>query len=151
VKQVLPGIYYHFVVAYNIKKHLDKDFADETIRLVIGVDGLPLSSSSGSSFWPILGYIRQNKDQSVFSIGIYWGNRKPDNSNDFMKDFVDEITYLIKNGIDLEHLNNKTLTVAVHKNLAIDSFCCDTPTKSFLLLTKSHMGFFSCTRCTVKG
>lgn len=41
VKQVSPGIYYHFGVAYNIKKHLDKDFSDETIRLVIGVDGLP--------------------------------------------------------------------------------------------------------------
>lgn len=147
VKQVSPGIYYHFGVAYNIKKHLDQDFAYETIRLVIGVDGLPLSKSSGSCFWPILGYIRQiNKDQSVFPIGIYWGNRKPDNSNDFMKDFVDEITYLIQNGIDLD---NKT--VVEHKNLAFDSFCCDTPAKAFLLLTKSHTGFFSCTRCTVKG
>lgn len=151
VKTVSPGIYYHFGVAYNIKKHLDKDFADETIRLVIGVDGLPLSKSSGSCFWPILGYIRQNKNQSVFPIGIYWGNRKPDDSNVFMKDFVEEITYLIQNGIDVEHLNNKTLTVVEHKNLAIDSFCCDTPAKSFLLSTKSHTGFFSCTRCTVKG
>lgn len=54
-----PGYYYYFGVAYNIKNHLNKQFSDEIIKLVIGIDGLPLSKSSGRCFWPILGYIRQ--------------------------------------------------------------------------------------------
>uniref|UniRef100_A0A2S2PWK0 Uncharacterized protein n=1 Tax=Sipha flava TaxID=143950 RepID=A0A2S2PWK0_9HEMI len=57
VKTVSPGIYYHFGVQYNIKKYIDKQFSSETIKLVIGIDGLPLMKSSGSTFWPILGYI----------------------------------------------------------------------------------------------
>lgn len=149
MKSVSPGYYYHFGVAYNIKKHLDKQFSDETIKLVIGIDGLPLSKSSGSCFWPILGYIRQ-KNQTVFPIGIYWGHNKPSDSNIYIKDFVDEVKTLVQNGIDVDIFNNTILTT-VHKNLVIDCFCCDMPAKSFLLKTKSHTGFFSCTRCTVQG
>jgi len=87
VQIVNPGIYYHFGVAYNIQKYIDLNYVEDTIRLVIGVDGLPLSKSSGSCFWPILGYLRQH-NQSVFPIGIYWGNKKPDNSNEFINFLV---------------------------------------------------------------
>jgi len=68
--------------------------------LVIGVDGLPLTKSSNSIFWPILGYIRQ-ESQIVFPIGIYWGKDKPSDSNIFLKDFLDEIKDLILNGISI--------------------------------------------------
>jgi len=140
MKIVSPGYYYHFGVAYNIKQHLDKKFSDETIKLVIGIDGLPLAKSSGSCFWPILGYIRQT-NETVFPIGIYWGHNKPGDSNIYIKNFVDEVRVLIQNGIDVDIFNNKTLTT-VHKNVVIDCFCCDMPAKAFLLKTKSHTGFF---------
>ncbi|KAE9542483.1 hypothetical protein AGLY_003344 [Aphis glycines] len=77
---------------------------EDTIRLVIGVDGLPLSKSSGNCFWPILGYLRQ-RNQSVFPIGIYWGNKKPDNSNEFIKFFVEEIKQLTSHGINVKHID----------------------------------------------
>jgi len=149
VKPIAPGIYYHFGVASSIKKYIDKHFSDETIKLVIGVDGLPLTKSSGSCFWPILSYIRQNIE-TVFLIGIYWGYNKPVDGNLFIKDFVDEISSLIINGIYVDIIIDNTLKT-VHKKVAIDSFCCDAPAKAFLLKTKSHTGFFSCTRCTVQG
>lgn len=69
VKTVLPGIYYHFGILNGIKKYVDKNFSCDTIKLVIGVDGLPLTKSSNSTLWPILGYMRQ-KNSVVFPIGI---------------------------------------------------------------------------------
>lgn len=33
----------------------------------------------------------------------------------------------------------------------IFAFCCDMPARSFIKCCKSHTGFFSCERCTVKG
>jgi len=54
VKTLLPGIYHHFGISNSIKKYIDKDFSGETIKLVIGVDGLPLAKSSGSClYWDI--------------------------------------------------------------------------------------------------
>lgn len=150
VESVPPGIYYHFGVKCNIIKYLDKNFSDEVIKLVIGVDGLPLAKSSGSMFWPILAYIRQ-KNEFVFPIGIYWGYNKPEDSNMFVKYFVDEIKEIITYGIDVEVISNNSLTFVIHKSVIVDTFCCDAPARAFLLKTKSHTGFFSCGRCTVKG
>jgi len=132
---------------YSIKRYIDKDFSSETIKLVIGIDGLPLMKSSGSTFWPILGYIIR---ETVFPIGIYWGYNKPDDSNVFLNDFVAEIKELVLNGIDVELLKNNILTV-FHKKVIVDTFCCDAPARAFVLKTKTHTGFYSCARCTVKG
>jgi len=141
VQIVSPGIYYHFGVADNIKKFIDFNYLEDTIRLVIGVDGLPLSKSSGSCFWPILGYLSRQRMQSIFLIGIYWGNKKPDNSNAFIKYFVDEIKQLVTNEIDVKQYTDNNTLIDVHKKVTVDAFCCDQPAKSFLLNTKSHSGF----------
>lgn len=39
----------------------------------------------------------------------------------------------------------------IKKKITIDAFCCDSLAKSFLLKTKGHTGFYSCSRCTVQG
>lgn len=134
----------------SIKKCIDKDFSCDTIKLVIGVDGLPLTKSSSSTFWPILGYIRQ-KNMGVFPIGIYWGNEKPYDGNIFMKNFVDELKDLTLNGINIEVCDKNNKFIVSNKRIIIDAFCCDSPAKAFLLKTKGHTGFHSCSRCTVQG
>jgi len=105
------------------------------------VDGLPLTKSSCSTFWPILGYIFPF-NKSVFPIGIYWENEKPADSNQFMNDFINEIKFLTENGIELN---------SIMKKVSIFVFSCDTPAKSFLLKTKGHSGFNSCNRCVQEG
>lgn len=95
---------------------------DSVIKIVIGVDGLPLSKSSSSQFWPILGYIHPHKE-IVFPIGIYHGNQKPNDSNDFLKYFIEEAKLLLTNGIFIDNVNKKVLIFA---------FCCDAPAKSFV-------------------
>lgn len=140
VKTVPPGIYYHFGISNGIKKYIDKYFSCDTIKLVIGVDGLPLTKSSNSTFWPILGYIRQER-QIVFPIGIYWGNEKPSDSYIFLKDFLDEIKDLILNGISIEVFDKNNKSSIIIKKVIIDAFCCDSPAKAFLLKIKGHTGF----------
>jgi len=69
---VNPGYYYHFGLGLAVKNHFCVNPINnvDIIQIVIGIDGLPLSKSSSSQFWPILGYIRPFKD-SVFLIGLY--------------------------------------------------------------------------------
>jgi len=72
LKVVNPGFYHHFGLSAAIKQYFHNytEIADiDIIKVVIGIDGLPLFKSSCSQFWPILGYIRPLKNV-VFPIGI---------------------------------------------------------------------------------
>jgi len=133
------GKYYHFGLSNEIKDNFQHDVNE--IKLVIGIDGLPISKSTSSQFWPILAYIRPH-DNLVFPVGIFYGNKKPSSSNEFLNDFVMEAKNLTSNGIVI---NNKSYEVTV------DVICCDSPAKSFVLNVKGHTGYFSCTRCKVEG
>lgn len=67
------------------------------MKITINVDGLPLSKSSSQQFWPILGLILPY--DNVFIIGFYYGYEKPINSNDFLKQFVNEAKDMCENDI----------------------------------------------------
>lgn len=145
IRDVNPGKYYHFGIENGIicsfsNYDVEVQNLDE-IRLVIGIDGLPISRSSSNQFWPILAYVR-SKFNIVFPVGLYFGTEKPMDSNDFLKDFVNEATHLVSNGIMIKNYTYKVV---------IDVFCCDTPAKAFILKIKGHNGFFSCTRCEIEG
>lgn len=145
IRDVNPGKYYHFGIGNGIIRtfsNRDELFQQlDKIKLVIGIDGLPISRSSSNQFWPILAYVR-SKFSIVFPVGLYFGTEKPMDSNDFLKDFVNEATHLVSNGIIIKNCAYK---------LVIDVFCCDIPAKAFILKIKGHNGFFSCTRCEIEG
>lgn len=143
---VPPGHYYHFGIENGIKNYYDTSNPDPVIKLVFGIDGLQLTKSSNSVFWPILCYIRPNNN-IVFPIGIFWGNNKPHDSNIFLAEFFKEMKQLILNGIFIKTTNNKL----IKKEIVLDVFCCDTPAKAFVLKTKYHSGYFSCPRCYTEG
>lgn len=146
LRKVEPGIYYHFGIAKGILKNYISSYGtnDDLIKIAVGFDGLPLSRSSKSQFWPILAYNRNVNISkvNVFPIGIYHGDCKPHDSDDFILDFVNEAIDLTTNGLDID---NK------HFKIIFDLFCCDVPAKSFILKIKGHSGFFSCTRCIIEG
>jgi len=86
-----PGSYIHFGVAFMMSKilmmHLDSFDADITIELGMNVDGLPLTSSSKSSLWPILiSFINiQHLSQVVIPVGLYHGKyKKPTSSHEYL-------------------------------------------------------------------
>ncbi|XP_008183875.1 uncharacterized protein LOC103309653 [Acyrthosiphon pisum] len=112
----------------------------EVIKVVIGIDGLPLAKSSSSQLWPILGYVRPLKNK-VLPIGIYWGYEKPKDSNEFLRKFVNESKILTNCGITID---------GITKQVQIYGFSLDSPAKRFILKIKGHPGYDSCTRCTVE-
>ncbi|XP_022176245.1 uncharacterized protein LOC111037788 [Myzus persicae] len=147
IQIVEPGLYYHFGVANGLNSFGDMlvNFND-VIKIVIGIDGLPLTKSSSSTFWPILGYARDPiipySQHNIFIIGLYWGREKPKSSNDYLKYLVCELKDLYKNGMQ---------TKFGKKIVIVDAFCCDCPAKSFILSVKGHAGYSSCIRCKIEG
>jgi len=144
VYSVEPGEYYHFGLGTGIQLHFTHSSSNnetDTIEIVIGIDGLPLTKSSNSQFWPILGYIRPYNN-FVFLIGLYWGNKKPQDSNLYLEKFVLEAKELLESGITI---NN------IHKSITINAFCLDAPARSYVLKTKGHTGYHSCSRCLHEG
>lgn len=85
IKEVNPGIYYHFGIENGIMRHFLDSTSNEEIKLVVGIDGLPISKSNSTQFWPILAYIRSISNH-VFPIGVYCGTQKPNDSNEYLKD-----------------------------------------------------------------
>lgn len=126
-----------------IRRHLTLNSISniDVVRIVVGIDGFPISKSNSSQFWLILGYICLLSNE-VFPIGIFWGLEKPKNSNDYLEQFILEAKELLSTGINV---GNTIIKVK------IDGFCLDVPAKSFALKTKGHSGFDSCTRCIEEG
>lgn len=144
IKSVTPGMYYHFGISNELKKikHFF-NISEDSININIGIDGLPISKSSGSTFWPILGSIENVSSSTyVFLIGLYWGLEKPLDSNLYLSDLVNELKELSNIGIS---------TPYGRKYVVVNCICCDVPAKSFILKTKGHTGFSSCTRCFIEG
>lgn len=114
------------------------------LSLVVGIDGIALTSNPTTHCWPILGYFSNipYKYRSVFIIGVFLGLSKPKNCNEFLMQFVIELKELINTGI---RLNDKYITVNLY------ALICDAPAKSFILNFKGHNGKNSCLCCLCIG
>lgn len=110
------------------------------IHLPLNIDGLPLAKSSNASLWPIL--VSNTVHNDVYIVGAYYGYKKPNDSNVFLQPLVNELIYFINEGYF--HNNYKI-------KISLFALICDAPAKSFVLCTKSHTGFYSCTKCIIKG
>ncbi|KYQ48594.1 hypothetical protein ALC60_12356 [Trachymyrmex zeteki] len=139
------GEYCHFGFKNALKNMLDEYMKitgkiNDNLDILINIDGLPISKSNNSALWPIL--CSDTILKSVFIVGVYFGQTKPQSNNDFLQPFVDEIISLINNGF---FYNNINVRINLH------ALICDAPAKAFVLGVKTHTGYNSCTRCTIKG
>lgn len=116
------------------------NYQEDIISLDFNIDGLPLSKSSNLQVWPILGSVSNNSE--VFLTGVYEGRSKPKCANEFLEEFVSELNELVGDGFAF---NSKLYSVKVR------CFVMDTPARAYILGTKGHSGYFSCTRCEQKG
>jgi len=80
--------------------------------------------------------------KSVFIVGAYYGQSKPQCNNNFLQYFVDETILLINTGL---FYNGITVKINFH------GLICDGPAKVFILSIKNHTGYNSCTQCTITG
>lgn len=144
-KEVALGTYFHFGLSNGIIKslfHLSLPTIPKEIKLFINIDGIPLVKSSNSQFWPILGIIRGYNGSKPFVIGIFHGNTKPTDSNEYLQQFVEEAIQLEREGLII---GGSTVIVS------ISGFICDFPAKSFICRVKGHTGYFGCTKCETEG
>ncbi|XP_029676799.1 uncharacterized protein LOC115243742 [Formica exsecta] len=139
---IAGGEYLHFgllnVLNLLMEKYIDAKLAVDSITLSMNVDGLPISRSSSYCLWLIL--ISDEIFKSVHMIGAYYGSGKPTSANDFLEQFIYELKILIKDGF---MYSTRRISVT------LSTIICDTPAKSFVLYTKSHTGFSSCSKCTI--
>lgn len=143
LKTVDPGYYFHFGLEECIIKLLDKNNAKllcDTVEVIVNIDGLPISKSSGSQLYPIL--VSLFDDTNVEIVGIYHGLEKPINANRLLEHFVQDAIALTNNGFLYK---NKTF------NFKIKAFVCDAPAKSYITFVKGHTGYSSCTKCYQTG
>lgn len=59
IQFIHSGYYYHFGIANGLQFYcaFSNLINTDIIKLVVGIDGLPLTKSSPSTFWPILEYV----------------------------------------------------------------------------------------------
>jgi len=147
-KIVSPGKYIHIGLEKQLKRIISGPFQDSihSFKLIINIDGIPIFKSSNIQVIPILFGILSDINElqnKVFPIGLYCGKGKPYDMDSYLEEFVNEVNNLSEKGI--LHQSGKTIPVKVV------AFCCDAPAKADILGIKSFSGYYSCTRCVVKG
>ncbi|ODM87221.1 hypothetical protein Ocin01_19461 [Orchesella cincta] len=133
VKKLPPGDYVGFDWVSTLKQILQKASYDgDCCKLHINIDGIPIYHSSQKQFWPVLANVVGLKP--VFAIGIYSGEGKPANVDDFLEPFVRTYLQVHENGITID---NKLVRVL------ISAFICDAPARALISGVKSHTGYYS--------
>lgn len=143
VLSINPGYYVHIGLKNGLKKHLInvKELPSE-ILIDFNIDGVPISKSSTNCFWLILCRIFNLKNPRIFVVGVYNGNQKPENFNEFLNPFVDELIEMIDQSFVIE---SRVLT------LKIRVFILDAPARAAVTGTKGHNAYHGCGKCTVEG
>jgi hypothetical protein len=123
---------------------LDSDLHDNVVdvRLQINIDGLPLFNSSSKQFWSILGRVCSPCETDPFVISIFCGEKKPQNVDRYLEDFITDMRVLEQGPVDI-------LGISVQVKIAC--FICDTPTRAFVRQLKGHSGYYGCDKCMQKG
>ncbi|VEN57040.1 unnamed protein product [Callosobruchus maculatus] len=147
LSSIAGGEYKHFSISQSLKKLFKNNVNSVAtiIQVEINIDGLPLTKSSTSQFWPILMSVDYDGCQShnPFIVGLYHGYSKPTNIDEYLREFISEFKDLEKQGLYLD--NGRQVQVQLVK------IVCDAPAKSLVLGVKGHTGYSSCTKCTQEG
>ena len=137
-----PGLYYHRGLEEAIRHALfpyGLDEVPEHLLIFVSIDGVSLTSSSSSQFWPITCFIPFLPDADVFEVGVYWGLSKPSDSNLFLSHFVRDAIRLSTTGMMW-----KGRTTYVY----VKAWMADAPARALLACVKSHSSFFhGCPAC----
>lgn len=110
----------------------------------INIDGIPLHRSSKSQFCPILVHFSADglkASDFPLIVGIYYGSSKPNDINEYLKEFVSELETLSAGYNFCDHLIP----------VKVACFVCDAPARQFLKVITSHNGYSGCERCQQCG
>ncbi|KAH9595574.1 hypothetical protein MS3_00000848 [Schistosoma haematobium] len=153
-KFIGSGVYYHLGLKTNLLRYVELwlctiDF--DSLKLYVNIDGLSMSRSSNQQLWPILGRIIAPRLSDVFMIGIYGGNSKPAEFNEFSADTISEIKEMTdptnKKYVIVDVLQKKQLMIASKDWIVGNDLCllpnelveihlqkCDQPNENWTLM-----------------
>lgn len=124
-----------------LKNRINKTTNSEnTINLMVNVDGLPIHKSSKKSLWLIL-CSEENSDY-VHLVGAYYAGHQPEDFDEFLVMFIDEAKTVCEDGFNSE---GRQIEVNVY------GLICDGPAKCKVLNIKNHTGYNCCPKCDLKG
>ena len=144
-KEISPGLYYHFGICEGMRRTLLFQKSMESfskIGIIVNIDGIPLTKSTNNMFWPITGRVLEPVNGPPFIIGIYYGNKDPDDFNDLLEDSVEEVKDLCAIGFTFD---------SSILNFQLIGFVCDAPARAKIKSTVLHSAYFGCGKCFVKG
>ncbi|XP_048507873.1 uncharacterized protein LOC125500186 [Athalia rosae] len=138
------GEYLYLGIQEGLDKRISSNiYTEDTIQILVHIDGMQIYKNSRKQFWPILATLYDAKYESTpFIAAIYSGDSKPKSASDFMRDFVEEAAKLIRIGISID---------GKQYAFKIKAIVSDCPARSFLKCCKGHNGFYACERCETKG
>lgn len=115
--------YWHQGLEKCLRLHFEGMTVDKTISLNMNIDGLPLFNSATKCFWPILANVYECPDLPPMAVGIFYGEKKPENAEIYFRPFVEECKNVLQNGL---LINGRQLTVNIR------CFICDSPARAFV-------------------
>ena len=140
----ISGGQYHYIVFESACNNLfTANPCLEKIRLVMNIDGLPISNSGSLStyLWPILckGFDIPNPD--VCPVALCVTAAKPKDLS-FLDETLNEIKRLLINGFKF---SSRTVPVELFQVV------CDAPAKAMCKGAKSFSGYYGCDKCETRG
>lgn len=138
------GSFYYFGIRPSLLEHISRYIPEECniLSLIVNADGMSISGSSKREFWPVLMKVKESENGSPFVVALYEGEGKPADLQAYMKNFLDEMDELLREGLTCQ---GRSFTVVLH------AFICDAPARAYLKGTKGHTGYYACEKCTQKG
>lgn len=138
---VHPGAYIH-VGVHRALYHLLSEVPDVEVLMQFFIDGLRLTRSTKADAWIIIMSIRHTVKKRLRLvpkvIGVYYGDRKPKDFNDFLWPFVMELLDLLNSGIEFNNVQLK---------LKILNFVLDAPARCYCKQVAGVNGYFGCDVC----
>lgn len=140
----MSGGQYHF---FGFKRTLTKLLTAHpllpSIRLVMNIDGLPISKSGSlsTSLWPILCKVYDAPEFGVFPVAMCLTSAKPSDLA-FLNQTLEEIQNMIAHGFAY---SSRVVPVELFQVV------CDAPARAMCKGIKSFSGYFGCDGCQIRG
>ncbi|CAN7982524.1 unnamed protein product, partial [Ixodes hexagonus] len=135
---------HYFGLTGSLQKHIESGLLSggTQMSLIINIDRFRLSRSFSDQFWPILALVHESRIQVPFVVALYCGKSKPQWIESFLRDFIDELLFLVTEGLSYVE---STYSVSVR------AFVCDAPAMPYVKCITGHGGYYACEKCIQRG
>ncbi|XP_035918227.1 uncharacterized protein LOC118516444 [Anopheles stephensi] len=143
IQNVVGGHFWYPGIKVAIRNFFKRTIPETSdFNLQISTDRLPLFKSSSTQFWPLLFKVEEIPNCPVMVAGIFSGEKKPGNLEQFLRPLVEELNTLHLTGMQF---GERTIRVRVKCLIA------DAPARAFKKSVLGFSGKHGCTKCTILG